>query len=156
MSTAFQERVNQLNDLYDQLMNSTLISATDATSSKLFPSKGGVYLLYEEEKPLYVGRTDNLKRRVRIHRTSDMGGATFAFKLAKEVAVLANLDLSDAKNKKEMAQHTEFKKLFIGSKERVGRMCVKHVLIEDAITQAIFEPYVHLQLNTPYNDFGNH
>jgi predicted GIY-YIG superfamily endonuclease len=156
MSKKFHDKINTLINLYEELIQCPLMLATEATKAKGFPNTGGIYLFYEAERPLYVGRTDNLKRRVRIHKTSDYNGASFAFKLAKEMATNRGLDLSPAKNKKELALYPEFNKYFNEAKIRIAVMQVKHVRIDDPITQLLLEPYVHLSLDTPYNDFNNH
>jgi hypothetical protein len=137
-------------------MSCAAIPSTIATRKPEVPSIGGIYVFYENDIPLYVGRTNNIKRRIRIHRSSDAMGSSFAYKLALEDAKHAGLDLSSSKNKAHRMAMPEFRSLFNNARTRVGEMSVKWVPIENSITQAIFEMYVHLELDTKYNDFDNH
>lgn len=152
----FATRVEQLAGKFDELMACPLMPAKEATSSKLFSSKGGIYVFYENDRPIYVGRSDNLKRRVRIHRMSDHMGATLAFKLAREQANTEGLDHSMAKNRKAKIAIPEFNTMFLNAKQRITGMSVRFVEVEDSILQMMLEAYVHLELETPYNDFDNH
>ena len=54
-----------------------------------------------------------------------------------------------------------FAPLFVAAKDRVSRMGVRFVAIDDAIEQTLFEVYAALVLGTTrqqggYNDFENH
>ena len=46
----------------------------------------GVYVFYEHEKPLYVGRSDEIRKRIQIHSrpSSPAGSANFAFILTRD------------------------------------------------------------------------
>ena len=74
---------------YLQRLTSSELSTFDATLRRYRPAlpKGkGIYVFYEDCKPLYVGRSDGLNDRVLSHGrpSSDHYSATFAFILAKE------------------------------------------------------------------------
>ena len=45
----------------------------------------GVYVFYEHEKPLYVGRSDDIRERIQVHSrpSSPAGSANFAFILTR-------------------------------------------------------------------------
>jgi len=43
----------------------------------------GIYLLSENGRPLYVGRTSNLRNRLQYHMRNNHNQATFAFLLAR-------------------------------------------------------------------------
>jgi excinuclease UvrABC nuclease subunit len=57
------------------------------TSMPTIPSKG-VYVFYEDNKPIYVGRSNRMRKRIKEHFaiSSTHHSATFAFKLARTVA----------------------------------------------------------------------
>ena len=56
--------------------------------------KAGIYVLYEDETPLYVGRTGRMKARLKEHgaQSSSHFSASFAFILARKKALLDNVD----------------------------------------------------------------
>ena len=58
-----------------------------------FPDKG-IYVFFEDGRPLYVGRSERMKKRVKQHsrRSSGHNSATFAFLLAKESAEKSQID----------------------------------------------------------------
>jgi len=123
------------------------------------PKIKGVYCLYEGDEPLYVGRTDNIRNRVLAHRRASSGHnqAAFAFNIAKEEFEKEHprRDISELTREK-LAQDSDFAPLFTEAKERVRKMSVRYVKIEDSIEQAVFEVYAHVKLGTPFNDFSNH
>lgn len=144
--------------LLQRLIVCPSVSVTEASKVGSGPEKGlgGVYVFYERGKPIYVGRSSNIKHRFSVHRTSDVNGASFAFKLTELSAKKQGINLSGHKNRKQKLENAKFKRLFIENKRRIGNMQVRWVQVEDSITQAIFEMYVHMELKTKYNDFDNH
>lgn len=63
----------------------------------------GVYVLYEESRPIYVGRSNRLGDRLLEHGrpSSTHNSAPFAFNLAKEEAAKRGVDTSQARNQLE-------------------------------------------------------
>ena len=122
----------------------------------------GIYVFYEDKKPQYVGRSDNLAARLLMHGRPSSGseGATFAFILAKERFEQKDFRATRSNGKpmsrRELAKDSRFKPLFDAAKERVRKMRVRAVGIQDPIEQTLFEVYAHLQLGTPHNSFENH
>ena len=57
-------------------------------------SERGIYVFYENEVPVYVGRSRKLKERLQVHSRPSSGhnSATFAFILATEVARKQNFE----------------------------------------------------------------
>lgn len=117
------------------------------------PGKAGIYVFYEQTRPMYVGRSDNLKQRLLDHGlfSGGSGTATFAFNLAKEVLLEDN-----QMTRQELMRDEWFRVEFEASADRVKRMDVRAVEITDAIEQTIFEVYAAVTLGTPYNNFNNH
>lgn len=125
-----------------------------ATNS--LPRKG-IYVLYENGDPIYVGRSDNIKQRLSQHKGSDRFGATFAFRLAVEEYEQKYAPLAKRVKRQELEEKPEFQEIFIRHKERVARMQTKAISIDDPIEQTIFEVYAAVKLNTlKYNSFENH
>ena len=113
----------------------------------------GVYCFYEDGKALYVGRTRNIRKRVLQHRRlrGRHNSAAFAFNIAKR-------DFEEDHQRKslsrvELSKNPTFDRLFTQAKERVRKMSVRYVEINDPIEQTVFEVYAHMKLGTPFNDF---
>ena len=111
--------------------------------------KSGIYVFYENDKPLYVGRSNRIKERIQEHGrpSSDHYSATFAILLTKEKRNIKGKVARDILSKDPE---------YLRAKSRVANMKVKIIDIEDQILQALFEIFVHLELNTKYNDFRTH
>ena len=128
---------------------------------KPLPEVEGIYCFYEGDKALYVGRTDNIRKRVLQQRRP--GGrhnsAAFAFNIAKKDLEKNHPDEDvGGLSRGELSKNPTFDHLFTKAKDRVRKMSVRFVEIKDPIEQAIFEVYAHIKLGTPprFNDFGNH
>ena len=119
--------------------------------------KRGVYLLLEDDRPVYIGRSDNILRRLRQHGNakSPQNQASLAFNLAKRDA-LARGDRIAAGKRDDVQHDPAFKPLFERAKERIRRMSFQAVEIADPVTQTLFEVYAHMELGTELNDFRNH
>ena len=123
------------------------------------PAARGVYVLYDGETPMYVGRSDRLADRLLEHGRSSSGpeSATFAFNLAyAEWSSETDLIDINRRERQTFMSAPEFHGLFDEAKRRVRKMCVRVVAIMDPVDQAVFEICAHLRLRTPYNSFKNH
>ena len=83
MHSEFQQIVCQMEPLLKKLLESPLLTKDEIGNNP----KQGVYVFYdEEEKPIYVGRSNNIRQRIRQHGAdSSMNeSATFAFELLQE------------------------------------------------------------------------
>ena len=126
-----------------------------------FPQRG-IYVFYENGRPIYVGRTNGMKKRILQHGrpSSPHNSATFAFLLAVEQAEKCEIDCHSRK-RSDLQKSSDFKPFFDVAKERVRNMQVRVVKVPDAIEQTVFEVYAAVQLGTTlehggYNDFENH
>ena len=138
----------------DKLNNSKVYSRDD---SQHFPEKG-IYVFFENGKPLYVGRTDRMKERVKEHgnRSSGHNSATFAFILAKEEAENKSLKINLKQKRELLERNSLFKPIYDEMKDRVSKMQIKVVEVEDPVEQTFFEVYAALEWDTPYNVWENH
>ena len=152
MNAKFEKIINQVSDLMQQLANSPL---RQRNSLGDIPNKG-IYVFYENEEPIYVGRSNRMKDRIQEHgrKSSYHNSATFAFILAKEIANEQGIDINKTRNALE--SNSTFSDIFLEQKERVSGMKVRVIEINDPIIQTIFEVYVSMELNTEYNDFDTH
>lgn len=138
----------------DQLNNSKVYSRED---SRHFPNNG-IYAFFENGNALYVGRTDRMKERVKEHGRlgSRHNSATFAFILAKEVAEKSPKKIDLEQDRDVLERDPAFKPIYDEMKERVSKMQIRVVEVEDPIDQTIFEVYAALELDTPHNEWKNH
>lgn len=129
----------------------------ESLPSKMF--KRGVYLLSDGEQHLYVGRSNDIKKRIGRHSRP---GAThrmaaFAFRLAREAT--GNLKATYKKgegSRSALMEDEEFVTAFDAAKARIRKMNLRFVEENDPVRQALLEIYVAVVLGTPYNDFDNH
>jgi len=155
MPIQFDEIIKQLPLLFERLQQAPI--ADRSAVQEKFPFKGGIYVLYENDNPMYAGRTKcQIAKRVLIHSRacSRHNAASFAFLLAKEQAKQEGVNLS--RTRKQLEEDEKFSSIFSRQKERIGKMKVRSVQITDPETQAIFEIYVSKMLKTKYNDFNTH
>ena len=153
----FQKVIDKLSGYMDKLEDCEAIGmytmAERRALRRKLPAGKGVYVLYERGQPMYVGRSDNLADRLLEHGqpSGDSETATFAFNIAKE-------DFPDtaSMSRKDLQRTKAFRPLFDAAKERVRKMQVRVVDVEDPIEQTILEVYAHLELDTPFNSFENH
>ncbi len=153
MQDKFSEYIRRMPILLNEIRTTPLLNRNEIEDIP----KSGIYVFYREGKPLYVGRSNRLKERIQEHGrpSSDHYSATLAFNMAKEkVNYKRNEHRLTTRNELEKAPG--FEKAFFLARKQVAEMQVKVIEIEDQITQALFEIYAALTLNTEYNDFGTH
>ena len=152
MKRKFEEIVSKFPGWLDLLQKSQSFSRDQLQSVP----DNGIYVFYDEkDKPLYVGRSDRMRKRLLAHSRPSSGceSATFAFILAKEK--LINPD-SKTKSRKALQDDDEFSKKYNETKIDVSKMRVRVIEIIEPTEQALFEIYAALELNTPYNVWENH
>ena len=153
----FDEIVAQLGPLLEELQSGP---AYQGLTLRKLPKKG-VYVFYEDGKPLYVGRVGSnskqtIRQRIRQHTIPSSGHnqATFAFRLLQEDLGLPVGHESEI-TRPELADKYEAK--FREQKQRVSNMEVRAVEVTDSVVQAVFEIYAALTLGTTrYNRFDTH
>ena len=66
MKEQFREMMAEVEWRYDALVNASAFKCAKAPVS--LAGKLGIYLFSESGKPLYIGRTDDLRKRLANHR----------------------------------------------------------------------------------------
>lgn len=138
-------------ELYEEFNNSVLVKRNQ------LPVYSGIYAFYENGKPIYVGRANNIRKRIQWHTRESSGSesASFAFNLAK-------MDYSKkgeiTKKRKELMEIEEFLEIFRAHKLNLTNIEFKCIALENDILQTMFEPYLAFKLGTyPINNtFENH
>ncbi len=155
MDPRFAEVVATLDPAFRRLL------AMDPAIAASLPNhmpKAGVYLFSEGLRHLYVGRSNDIRRRLGRHSRP---GAThrmaaFAFRLARETTGRLHATYKKEGSRSTLMEDPEFRSAFEAAKARIRRMHVRFVDEPDPVRQAILEVYVAVALQTPYNDFDTH
>jgi hypothetical protein len=152
MNAKFQKSIEKFPRYMTKL---TKLSPVQPSGLKNIP-KRGIYVFYEDNKPIYVGRSRNLTQRFRQHRqqSSDQHSATFAFMIARQDAEKKGVNVN--KTREELQKDRDFLPFFINAKKRVSEMQVKVIRIDNPVKQTLFEVYAALELKTPYNNWDTH
>jgi predicted GIY-YIG superfamily endonuclease len=155
VDAAFKQFVDSLHPSFERLMLMTPLAMTAIPSN--LPEKC-IYLLSEGTNHLYVGRTRNLKRRLKHHSTAGAqhNKAVFAFKLAREKTGRVVATYSVKGSRTALCSEPAFADAFTQAKTRVRSMDLRFVEEADPTRQALLEIYVSVVLGTKYNDFDTH
>lgn len=120
----------------------------------------GIYLLSENGCNLYVGRSNNIRRRLGRHCNpgATHKSAAFAFRLAREATnrLKAVYAPGVGGTRAELMLEGTFVEAFTAAKRRIREMEIRFVEETDPTRQALLEIYAAVVLNTPYNDFDTH
>ena len=146
-------------EYFDKLKRAELIKLSELSKGVL-PKKAGLYVFYEgTEKPIYVGRTKDIRQRIQLHTrdSSKSESASFTFILAKTEYKLISKE-EKKQTRKVLMDNAEFIPIFKNQKERVKNMHLKYILEEHDILQTMLEPYFAYKLKTypDYNTFETH
>jgi len=149
----FNKVIEKMQPLLEELQASEPLTRADL---RTVPQRG-LYVFYEDDIPIYVGRSNRVRQRLQEHSrpSSRHNSATFAFNLATEAAQKQRFDLTDMQRSK-IENDPGFKKLYDEAKSRVAAMEIRVIKVADPIEQTIFEVYAALALATAYNDFETH
>lgn len=153
MNREFEEKIKKLPGFMESLRKSPCFERKD---SRQFPDKG-IYVFFENGKPLYVGRSEKMRKRIMQHgrRSSGHNSATFAFLLAKEKAHQSGINAQGLRGAVE--NDGAFRQIYYEMKDRVSKMKIKVVEVTDPVEQTLFEVYAALELKTQrYNEWGTH
>jgi predicted GIY-YIG superfamily endonuclease len=155
MHEAFREYVEALHPSFERLLRAEPVKIKDLPRDA--PSQC-IYLFSEGSRHLYVGRTKNLRQRLRKHSIpgSQHNQAVFAFRLARESTGSLVAAYTASGSRAALCAQDEFGSAFTLAKSRVREMVVRYVQETDALRQALLEIYVSVVLKTPYNDFETH
>ena len=186
MDTRGAAILGQMPELFDKLVAGSLRTTWCQSRRRWqledIPEKG-VYVFYENCKPLYVGYSDHIADRFKSHCAGgkSSGSATFAFILTRDLWGIWRGPCWDGpfpKKKEEreevrlirkgtstkrvrldrrgLLDHDDILQDFKSQVERVKSMQVRVIPIDDPYKQAMFEVYAAYRLNTFYNDFRPH
>lgn len=121
--------------------------------------KAGVYLLSEGGEHLYVGRSNDIRGRIKRH--SKPGAthrmAAFAFRLARQTTGLLRASYKKGDGSRDaLMEDPAFASAFMAAKARICNMELRYVEESDPVRQTLLEVYVAVVLEAKHNDFDNH
>lgn len=150
----FATYTDQLAGLLTELRNCAPATRTEL-AGRIPRHTPGIYAFYHDGKPVYVGRTRDLRRRLGEHgrESSSHYSASFAFLRARQAAKQAGHDLVGFTRRELAHEHAAFPALFAAEKAAVAGMQVRWVTVVDPVVQALLEVYAALTLGTPFNSF---
>lgn len=155
MNERFLALVESIEPKFNQLL--AMVPVRYGALPKQLP-KRAIYLFSQGDDHLYVGRTNNLRNRLRGHCMPSSGhfSAVLAFRLAREETGFLKASYKRQGSRAELSDDPVFKPVFAAARIRVSQMDLRFVEEADAVRQALLEIYVATTLRTRYNDFENH
>lgn len=155
MNPKFAKFVESLEPAFQRLVQMQPVKASHLPRS--MPTHG-IYLFSDGAKHLYVGRSNNIRNRVRLHCRpgSQHNQATFAFRMARHQTGRMNAAYTTAGSRGEMVKDAVFGPVFVACKENIRSLNLRFVEELDPTRQALLEIYTATVLETPFNDFENH
>ena len=111
----------------------------------------GVYVLYESDRALYVGRGRNVRQRLANHRSRSASAASLTVKLARIAANRPSKYKSATKAENLLKTDSIFAAAFWKARERILAMHVRYVdtkYDDDDVRQALLEIYAASKLRT--------
>ena len=120
----------------------------DEVPSPVPAGQPGVYLLSESARPLYVGRTRDVRGRLSDHRSSSVTRATLAVKMAR-IAANRPATYTSGNSATDLYSHDPtFRTQFEEATTRICAMQVRYVIETDDVRQALLEIYAAVDLDT--------
>jgi len=115
----------------------------------------GIYIFYENDTALYVGRTNKMKNRLKYYTNNSHNQATFAFRIAGEKTGKKATYRKEG-SRKNLLEDDVFKDEFDNARDRIRKMDVQFIEEADPNRQAVLEICTTLRVKAIYNDFDNH
>lgn len=155
MNVVFAELVESLEPSFQRLIQMVPLQAN--MLPKTMPARG-IYLFSDGADHLYVGRSNNIRRRIGLHCRpgSQHNQATFAFRMARKKTGHTTVAYTAVGSRSHLANDTVFGPAFVACKAQIKKLDLRFVEEVDATRQALLEIYAATVLKTPFNDFDNH
>ena len=120
----------------------------DQVPSPVPAGRPGVYLLSESDRPVYVGRTRDVRGRLSDHRSSAVTRATLTVKMAR-IAANRPPTYTPGNSAKHLYRHDlTFRTRFDEARARICAMEVRWVDETDDVRQAMLEIYAAVELDS--------
>jgi predicted GIY-YIG superfamily endonuclease len=155
MNPKFAALAESLEPSFQMLIGMSPVTATSLP--RAIPSRG-IYLFSDGDKHLYVGRSNNIRKRIGLHCRpgSQHNQATFAFRMTRAQTGQTQAAYTASGSRSELVKDPNFGLIFSACKSNIRQFDLRFVEELDATRQALLEIYVATVLDTPFNDFENH
>src|SRR5258708_26205772 len=118
MNDTFRQHVEQLHPKFQALLEKPAVRLAFIPKDAATP---GIYLFSEGPLHLYVGRSKNVRNRLRMH-VGDPSGASFAFKLAREACGRQKATYAPEGSRIHLMTIPDFIQPFQPAKDRIRAM----------------------------------
>jgi hypothetical protein len=152
MNQAFEQRVGRVQGLFDSLDR----GETRPLLGSSFPDSPAVYVFFENETAVHVGRTNKLRRRVQGHGSRSHYSATFAFKETRRLTDNVRASYRKIGSRAALMEDAHFCGEFERQRERLKKFGIKYLVVDDPIDQYLLELYAALEYKTSLTEFDNH
>lgn len=152
MNQEFLHTVDKMVSMYQSLTTAPLVPMRGGPSHS---TSGGIYVLYEDEKALHVGRTRNLRRRLQGHCSESHYHASFAFKRARELTG-RKADYRAGNSRLALSNDPEFRPVFLEQVQMIRRMTYRFLEVSAPVEQYLLELYAAMELGTSMDEFDTH
>ncbi len=125
----FEQIVKGMPLLIQELINQPMLKKDEIRTGQGFVPQKGIYVLFDNNKPIYVGRSNNIKRRLNEHSNegSDRYSATFAFKLAIKEYEKKYMKSTKGIRRQDLEKDHEFVVEFRKARSSVAGMGIKAI-----------------------------
>jgi hypothetical protein len=155
MNEKFKSYIESLEPAYRRLLG--MRASTIANLPKEVP-EAGVYLISENGNPIFVGRTNRMRSRLKeqCRLSSNHNTASLAFKIARKATIHKKATYTSDNSREALEKDASFKAEFEFVKQRLSDMEVKFIEETDPLRQCLLQIYVALATGAKYNDFDTH
>lgn len=151
VNETFRAQAEQTPSLFAEL-----VSRPETPLSKHeYPKAPAIYVFYFNGEAVHVGRTKNLRQRLRGHVTNSHYSASFAFKRARKKTGL-KASYKKGEGRQALLENPIFAAAFAEALSHVKGMTIRYLQVEDPIAQYLLELYAALELGTSLSEFETH
>ena len=151
-NSVFFEKTAHTAILFAELLNQ---EPKPLASCGIFPNEPAIYAFFDGSKPVHVGRTRNLRQRLRGHQRNSRYTASFAFKTARR-ATGRQATYLRGEGRDALLKEPAFAKAFSDALLMIKGLSVRYLIVSDPIEQYLLELYAALELNTSLSEFETH
>ncbi|MEI9891180.1 MAG: hypothetical protein WDN45_11990 [Caulobacteraceae bacterium] len=151
LNEKYRRHCDKAPGLFSELMSSPAVSL----EGNAFPASPAIYVFLFNGEPVHVGRTRNLRQRLKGHVTNSHYSASFAFKRARsDTGMKASYKKGEGRG--ALLENPIFAAAFAKALAEVRGMTVRHLVVNDPIDQYLLELYAALELDTSLTEFDTH
>jgi hypothetical protein len=148
----FATKINIIVSRFEHLAAAPLLPMRGGPSHS---TEGGIYVLYDCGRPVHVGRTRNLRKRLQGHCSESHYHASYAFKRAR-AETGKRADYKPGNSRKVLAMAPDFRPAFLQQVQAIRQMEYRFLPVADPVEQYLLELYAAMELSTSMDEFDTH